>query len=452
MVSLLDGIRAAVSRAHRRWSSHAAATDRPATRRTASPRPWRPRATPTSAIVVRRRQVRPGRRLHQRRVGRPRRSRPPRRAAASWSRRWSPPARRRVVVLINGRPLALPWIAAHVPAVARGLAAGRGGRPRGRRRAVRRRQPGRPAAGLDAAQRRPGAGLLQPQAVGRPLALEAATTPTARRRRSSRSATASATPASRTPTSTLSRAAAGAGRRRRASPASVTNTGDRAGEEVVQLYVRDVVGSVTRPVKELRGFARVALAPGETARVALRARGASARVLRRRDALRRRARHVRRDGRRVERRHPPHRELRDHGRSARGGPRRGVHHSRTDRMSRSASAWSWRRALRRSARGSKSTTAPRRHDHDGVVQGSLTLDRLPHERLELGIVKGIASLTTQHVLAALGPQENRDTLALGAASDGVTDDLTAELHRGALFTRSHPPAMRTGDGAASAAV
>ncbi|MBS1794826.1 MAG: glycoside hydrolase family 3 C-terminal domain-containing protein [Acidobacteria bacterium] len=44
----------------------------------------------------------------------------------------------------------------------------------------------------------------------------------------------------------------------------VTNTGARAGDEVVQLYIRDEVSSVTRPVKELRDFARVALAPGET--------------------------------------------------------------------------------------------------------------------------------------------------------------------------------------------
>jgi beta-glucosidase len=43
----------------------------------------------------------------------------------------------------------------------------------------------------------------------------------------------------------------------------VVNTGDRAGGEVVQLYVRDVVSSVTRPVKELKGFERVTLAPGE---------------------------------------------------------------------------------------------------------------------------------------------------------------------------------------------
>ena len=43
----------------------------------------------------------------------------------------------------------------------------------------------------------------------------------------------------------------------------VANTGARAGDEVVQLYIRDEVGSVTRPVKELRRFQRVTLAPGE---------------------------------------------------------------------------------------------------------------------------------------------------------------------------------------------
>jgi beta-glucosidase len=45
--------------------------------------------------------------------------------------------------------------------------------------------------------------------------------------------------------------------------ATVTNTGDVAGAEVVQLYVRDVVASVVRPVKELRGFTKVFLEPGE---------------------------------------------------------------------------------------------------------------------------------------------------------------------------------------------
>jgi len=50
---------------------------------------------------------------------------------------------------------------------------------------------------------------------------------------------------------------------------SVSNTGSIAGDEVVQLYIRDKVSSVTRPVKELKGFARVSLAPGETKDVTL---------------------------------------------------------------------------------------------------------------------------------------------------------------------------------------
>jgi beta-glucosidase len=44
---------------------------------------------------------------------------------------------------------------------------------------------------------------------------------------------------------------------------TVKNTGDRVGDEIVQFYVRDVVGSVTRPVKELKGFQRISLRPGE---------------------------------------------------------------------------------------------------------------------------------------------------------------------------------------------
>lgn len=50
----------------------------------------------------------------------------------------------------------------------------------------------------------------------------------------------------------------------------VTNTGKRAGTEVVQLYVQDVVGSVTRPVRELKAFRRVDLAAGETKTVTFR--------------------------------------------------------------------------------------------------------------------------------------------------------------------------------------
>lgn len=45
---------------------------------------------------------------------------------------------------------------------------------------------------------------------------------------------------------------------------NVTNTGSLAGEEVVQLYVRDLVGSITRPVKELKGFQKIMLKAGES--------------------------------------------------------------------------------------------------------------------------------------------------------------------------------------------
>ncbi len=44
----------------------------------------------------------------------------------------------------------------------------------------------------------------------------------------------------------------------------VTNTGNRPGKEIVQLYLRDMVGSISRPVKELKGFEKIELAPGES--------------------------------------------------------------------------------------------------------------------------------------------------------------------------------------------
>jgi len=49
----------------------------------------------------------------------------------------------------------------------------------------------------------------------------------------------------------------------------VANTGKRAGAEVVQMYIRDLVSSVTRPIKELKGFQKVWLQPGETKTVTL---------------------------------------------------------------------------------------------------------------------------------------------------------------------------------------
>jgi beta-glucosidase len=45
---------------------------------------------------------------------------------------------------------------------------------------------------------------------------------------------------------------------------TVTNTGNYAGAEVVQLYLRDLVGSVTRPVRELKGFQKIELRAGES--------------------------------------------------------------------------------------------------------------------------------------------------------------------------------------------
>ena len=47
----------------------------------------------------------------------------------------------------------------------------------------------------------------------------------------------------------------------------VTNTGKRTGDEVVQLYIHDVAATITRPVKELKGFKRVTLSPGQKQRV-----------------------------------------------------------------------------------------------------------------------------------------------------------------------------------------
>ena len=48
----------------------------------------------------------------------------------------------------------------------------------------------------------------------------------------------------------------------------VSNTGERAGVEVAQLYMQDVTASLVRPVKELKGYKRVELMPGEEKEVA----------------------------------------------------------------------------------------------------------------------------------------------------------------------------------------
>ena len=51
---------------------------------------------------------------------------------------------------------------------------------------------------------------------------------------------------------------------------TVTNTGKRDGSEVVQLYIRDLVGSITRPVRELKGFEKIFLSAGESKTVSFK--------------------------------------------------------------------------------------------------------------------------------------------------------------------------------------
>ncbi len=49
---------------------------------------------------------------------------------------------------------------------------------------------------------------------------------------------------------------------------TIKNTGERKGKETVELYIRDLYASVSRPVKQLKGFEKIQLAPGETTTVA----------------------------------------------------------------------------------------------------------------------------------------------------------------------------------------
>jgi beta-glucosidase len=61
--------------------------------------------------------------------------------------------------------------------------------------------------------------------------------------------------------------------------ATIRNTGRRAGEEVVQLYVRDILASVARPIMELKGIGRISLAPGEAKTVSFTLGPAELRML-----------------------------------------------------------------------------------------------------------------------------------------------------------------------------
>jgi Glycosyl hydrolase family 3 C terminal domain. len=78
---------------------------------------------------------------------------------------------------------------------------------------------------------------------------------------------------------------------------TVRNVGAVTGDEVVQLYVRDPIASVARPVKELRGFKRVTLAAGEAARVSFRLAARQLAFVRLGQSMESRAGPHRRDGR-----------------------------------------------------------------------------------------------------------------------------------------------------------
>ncbi len=84
----------------------------------------------------------------------------------------------------------------------------------------------------------------------------------------------------------------------------VTNTGAKAGDEVVQLYIHDPVASISQPVRRLRGFARVTLAPGASQTVRVHPRPERLRLLRQRRQVPGRARADRRlRGEQLPRRH-----------------------------------------------------------------------------------------------------------------------------------------------------
>ncbi len=171
-----------------------------------------------------------------------------------------------VVVLINGRPLALPWIAEHVPAILEAWLPGEEGgnaiadvlfgdvAPGGKLPVSLPRSVGQVPVYYG---HKPSGGRSQwkgdyADLSSKPLFPFGHGLSYTRFEYANLELSASEVP----PSGTIDIAL------------DVTNAGDRGGEEVVQLYVHDVIGSVTRPVKQLAGFKRIALDPGETRRVA----------------------------------------------------------------------------------------------------------------------------------------------------------------------------------------
>ena len=175
-----------------------------------------------------------------------------------------------VVVLMNGRPLTIPWLADNAPALLEAWYPGHRGRRRGRRRAVRQGRSRRQAADVVPAQRRADPDLLQ-RAAHRPARrpeqqVHVEVPRRATTRRSTRSGTGCPTPRSRCRTCTC-RAASIVAQRVGHRHADVTNTGSTAGDDVVQLYVHESDTSILQPVRQLEGFQRVTLGPGQSTTV-----------------------------------------------------------------------------------------------------------------------------------------------------------------------------------------
>ena len=165
-----------------------------------------------------------------------------------------------IALLINGRPLAMPLVAERVPAVLEAWYAGQEGgtaigevlfgdvNPGGKLAVTFPRESGQLPVYYN---RRPTSFRSYLDLTREPLwAFGFGLSYTRFRLEALRVASPTITPGGRTDVTVR-----------------VTNSGSRAGDEVVQLYIRDQVSSVTRPVKELRGFARVTLRSGESQNV-----------------------------------------------------------------------------------------------------------------------------------------------------------------------------------------